>query len=85
MNLRAHQDPLHVVESCVPGLFWYVPNLLTLDARIRDLSTRARLAAHIPSLLERFQVDLVALHLHRAWVTLPVDPDAREHCDQHRA
>lgn len=78
-------DPINVVISCIPGMAYYVPNTQILDARLRDLNARIQLNAHIPALVYRFECDVEALILHRAWMTWPVDPNAREHCDQEHA
>jgi hypothetical protein len=75
-------DPLNVVASCIPGVSYHVPNLKTLDARLRDLHARIQLNAHTPALVYRFELDRQSLLLHREWLTLLVDPNAREHCDQ---
>jgi len=80
---RATPDPLDIVVSCIPGMAYYVPNLKTLDARLRDLHARILLNSHSPALVYRFQQDAASLRLHREWLTLNVDPNAREHCDQH--
>jgi hypothetical protein len=59
-----------------------VPTVQSLDAQLRTLLTYIDKLVGRPDLAAKYRADLEDLLLRRLWLTLPVDPDAKEHCDQ---
>lgn len=73
---------LDTTSSRVLGTHYHVPTVEALDARLRTLLGYLAKLNGRPDLAAKYRVDLEDLLLRRLWLTMPVDPDAREHCDQ---
>jgi hypothetical protein len=77
-------DPLVCIQSRVAGSRYDVRTVELLDASLRALLNYIAKLGGRPDLRRSYLADVDDLLLRRVWLTLPVDPNAREWVDQVR-